>query len=118
MCDCGSTITVTQSNLNSGHTLSCGCLSNEKLRERMKLVDGTSVVNIERNLGNRLSSNNTSGHTGVYQQRKTGYWYAQIGFKGKRYHLGCFNNKEDAVRARIRAEESMFGDFLEWYYSE
>ncbi len=118
VCECGSTITTTQTNLQNGHTKSCGCFSNEKLLERQKLVDGTSVANLERNLSNKLSSNNTSGHTGVYRQARTGYWIAQIGFKGKRYHLGCFYNKEDAVKARIRAEESVFGDFLDWYYSE
>lgn len=42
-------------------------------------------------------------------------WTAQIGFQGKNYHLGRFEKKEDAIKARKKAEEKIFGDFLKWY---
>lgn len=64
-----------------------------------------------------LWSSNTSGYTGVYQNKKTGRWIANITFKGKKYHLGTFDKIEDAVRARKLGEE-MHDDFLKWYYEE
>ena len=32
--------------------------------------------------------------------------------KGKQMHLGTYSNYEDAVKARQRAEEEIFGQFL------
>lgn len=66
--------------------------------------------------GRRLSSN-TSGYTGVYKNKKSGKWVAQITFKGKTYYLGAYSNIQDAVKRRRIAEE-MFDEFLDWYYSE
>lgn len=43
-------------------------------------------------------------------------WRAQIVFKGKNYYLGRYSKKEDAIKARKKAENSMFGEFLKWYY--
>lgn len=63
----------------------------------------------------RTISSNTSGYNGVYRNRKSGRWTAQITFKGKTYYLGSFDDIEDAVKARRRGEE-MYEDFLEWYY--
>lgn len=39
-----------------------------------------------------------------------------IGFKGKRYYLGTFENYVDAVRARLDAEEMIHGGFLRDYH--
>lgn len=61
--------------------------------------------------------NNTSGIRGVYQNKRSQKWVAQITFKGRTYYLGSFENKEDAAKARQRGEE-MYEDFLAWYYAE
>jgi hypothetical protein len=45
-----------------------------------------------------------SGVTGVYFNRKVGKWAAQITFNGNSKHLGYFDNKEDAIAARKKAE--------------
>lgn len=50
----------------------------------------------------RLSVKNTSGHKGV-SQYKNGKWTAQIYVKRKKKHLGYFENKEDAIKAREKA---------------
>lgn len=116
LCDCGNETEVSQTNLQAGHTKSCGCLQREIGRDNLKLVDGTSVTIIENRMKSTTSAN-TSGYNGVYQERKTGMWAAQITFKGRTYYLGRYAKLEDAVKARKRGEE-MYSRFLEWYYTE
>lgn len=46
--------------------------------------------------------NNTSGHAGVYQQKKQSKsWCANIWLNGKNQHIGSFYTKEEAVLARV-----------------
>ncbi len=111
-CDCGKETVVSQTELQSGGTQSCGCLQKERSAECLALLDGTSVALLERN--KKLRRNNKSGHTGVFQA-KDGKWIAYISFKKKRYWLGRFSDFQDAVRARQRGEE-LHDDFLAWYY--
>ncbi len=54
---------------------------------------------------------NSSGAKGVYWSRKTKKWRAQIGHKGKRIHLGLFNEKEAAAAAYERAAKTIHGEF-------
>lgn len=114
-CDCGNEAVVGQTNLQSGKTKSCGCLQGTVIRETLQLIDGTSVRLLKSNR-NTLMSSNTSGCTGVYQNRK-GKWIAQITLKGKTYYLGSYTEKDEAIRARKRGEE-MHDEFLRWYYLE
>ena len=115
-CDCGNEAIVGQSLLLEGKTKSCGCLQKEVVHNNLKLVDGTSVTLLEHGSG-KLASNNTSGYTGVYFHKRSGRWVASIRFKGKYYHLGSFDNKNDAVKARQRGEK-LHENFIKWYYSE
>lgn len=96
-CDCGKETVVGQTNLQSGKTKSCGCLQEKQLLENLKLCEGTSVTILEANRG-RLLPTNTSGVTGVYRNRRTGRWCAQITFKRKTYYLGAYEKKDDAIR--------------------
>ncbi len=114
-CDCGNETVVGQTLLQTGKTKSCGCVQAEIYRENLKLIDGTSIVALEKS--KQLRVTNTSGYTGVYQDKKTGKWIARITFKGKAYSLGSYDAIEDAVKARHRGEE-MHDDFLNWYYSD
>lgn len=116
LCDCGNETIVGQTLLQSGKTKSCGCIQAETIKENLKLVDGTSVTMLEA-AKERLISSNTSGYTGVYQDKKSGKWRAQITFKKKTYYLGSFEKIEDAIKARRRGEE-IHDNFLKWYYSE
>lgn len=58
----------------------------------------------------RLRSNNASGHVGVqfYPNAKKG-WRAFIVADGKRYALGSFVTKEEAIEARLRGEVLHWG---------
>ena len=115
-CDCGEETVVEQSRLQSGKTKSCGCLGRQKILENLNLVDGTSVTILESKLNKRVIASNSSGYNGVYQNKKTGKWIAQISFKKKTYYLGSYEKLQDAVEARRRGE-AMYDDFLDWYYN-
>lgn len=115
-CDCGRETVVGQTLLQSGKTKSCGCLQQKVIYDNLKLVDGTSVTILEA-VKRRPSACNRSGYTGVYQNKHTGKWVAQITFQRKTYSLGSFAEIGDAIKARKRGEE-MHDNFLAWYYSE
>ncbi|MDD6878095.1 MAG: AP2 domain-containing protein [Clostridiaceae bacterium] len=115
VCECGNETIVGQTLLQSGKTKSCGCLKSTSILDTLKLCDGTSVTILE-TTKKHLFRTNKSGYTGVYQNKKTGKWVAQITFKRKTYYLGTYNDLEDAVKARKSGEEKR-DDFLEWYYS-
>lgn len=53
-------------------------------------------------------ANNTSGHTGVSFRKDK--WEARICYKQIRYELGYFDNKEDAIAARLSAEQALKAD--------
>ena len=123
-CDCGNKKEIRASELLNGGTKSCGCLRSEKGRESGKklsasdgfkkynekaLVDGTKLDQL-----NKIKNkNNTSGHKGVSWNKRNKKWITYITFQGKRIHLGYFDKKEDAIKARLKAEEEFFVPILE-----
>jgi hypothetical protein len=54
---------------------------------------------------------NTSGITGVVWNKGKQKWVAQIQYKNKMRYLGGFINKDDAIYARLQAEQKYFGEF-------
>ena len=58
-----------------------------------------------------LSRKNTSGISGVSWFKKTSQWRARITVDKKEIHLGCFSNKDDAIKARLLAEKKYFKEF-------
>lgn len=58
-----------------------------------------------------LYKNNTSGFTGVIWVKQIQKWQAAIMLNRKTIYLGVFNNKEDAIKARLQAENKYFGEF-------
>lgn len=50
-------------------------------------------------------SDNKSGVTGVWWDKRLSKWSAGIRLDGRTKHLGRFNTKEDAIAARLRAEK-------------
>lgn len=57
----------------------------------------------QRNL--RLLKNNKSGHPGVGWVERDQRWYARVTVNDKPIHLGYFEQKEDAIAARMAANE-------------
>lgn len=70
------------------------------------------VATSQENTCNRNKfSNNTSGFIGVSWYEKSSLWSAYITKYGNRIHLGRYNDKEDAIKARLMAEKQYFGEF-------
>ena len=57
-----------------------------------------------------IKSNNTTGHTGVHKN-KNGLYEAYINVDKNKFHLGIFDNYEDAVKIREKAEVEYFGEY-------
>lgn len=62
-------------------------------------------------MNKKLRSNNKSGFTGVTWKENIHKWTAQITINGSHIHLGLFTSKEDAIKARIEAEQKYFGEY-------
>lgn len=63
----------------------------------------------QNNMNMPIKSTNTSGYTGI-RKRKNKY-QARITINGKEVSLGCYDNFDDAVKARKKAEEKYFGEY-------
>ena len=118
-CNCGRETVVITKRLRDGHRTSCGC-DNENFgkppnvagRASLTYVEGTCVEMIQ---SDTVRRNNTSGVTGVDWLTRKRRWRASICFKGVRRSLGTFENFDDAVEARKRAEAELHQPFLEKY---
>jgi hypothetical protein len=75
-------------------------ISNLRLADRYQQMGNTKV-----------SVKNTSGFRGVVWHKRDKKWQASIRVKGKRVHIGLFDNREDAARAYNAAAVSTFGEF-------
>lgn len=115
-CKCGKECDYSEDALMHGNNVSCGCYREtvlpKMLNEHLHRIDGTCVEHLKR----KMRADNTSGHIGVYPTR-AGHWAVYIGFKGKKYYLGTYEKKSDALAARLKGEE-MHDEFLDWYYKE
>ncbi len=58
-----------------------------------------------------LQSNNTSGVTGVSWSKQNKKWMVQITVNKKTLTIGFFDDKFDAIKARLEAEIKYFGAF-------
>ena len=115
-CDCGNEVEVTEDGLLHGNYKSCGCLRQEIWKElpgQLHMVDGTCVEMLEKR---KHRSDNNSGFRGIYHMNN-GKYRATIGFKGKRFYIGTFKNYEDAVQARLEAENTIHGGFVQAWYT-
>ena len=125
-CECGNRKEIRANNLTKAKdpTRSCGCIQREKafavgcatIAENSKQRLETDT-RFHTNFGvieqNEPPKNNHSGHKGVFYNKSRGLWEAYISVHGKRIYLGRYSVKEDAVKARIRAEEEYFLPLIE-----
>ncbi len=111
VCKCGKEIEVPSTSLIEGNTTSCGCLNIEILQHINRYEEGTELrAALQEKI---LNPNSASGYVGV--QPKRDKWTAYINYKGVRYHLGTYNNMEEAVKARARAKELVMEDAARIY---
>lgn len=69
------------------------------------------VTNAENLRNRRVRSDSKSGVLGVWYNKPSKKWIAQITVNGKKTHLGVFETLEEARKARIEAEKKYFGEF-------
>lgn len=114
-CSCGRELEVSEDGLVHGNYRSCGCLKQEVQQQivtRLTKVDDTCVEWLEKR---KHRKDNTSGFRGLCL-RKDGRYRVTIGFKKQRFYVGTFRDFDDAVKARLEAEELIHGGFLKAYY--
>jgi len=75
------------------------------------LVNLRFVTYSENNMNKLIYSNNKSGTTGVYWRSTRNTWVARIEIDKKMKYLGCFTNKENAIKARKDAQDLYFGEY-------
>lgn len=124
-CDCGNIVSVLDFYLIHGKTKSCGCWRADKARKHLENIrDITNKANKELSidgtrisaLKQKVSSNSKTGIKGV-SKIKDGKYIAYIKLKGKRKHLGTYEDIEEAEKARKKAEEMYFKPILDEYNS-
>lgn len=119
VCECGGRKSIVGHSLREGNTRSCGCIHRERASEvGTRTVAKNSEVQIQTNRAYRTNfqviesktppRNNKSGHKGVWWNEKRGMWEAYIQIHGKRKNLGRYYRKEEAIAARVAAEEEYF----------
>ena len=69
----------------------------------------TNTENIRHRVN--LNKNNTSGHIGVYWNKRRQRWYACIMVDGRSINLGSSTNLEEAIAMRKAGEDKYFGEF-------
>jgi mRNA-degrading endonuclease HigB of HigAB toxin-antitoxin module len=89
-------------------------------------IDHNELNNLESNLRQctksqnsqnvSISTKNKSGVIGVWWKPKDDSWGASIQVNNKRYYLGSFKDKNDAIVARLTAEKKYCGEFAPQQY--
>ena len=69
------------------------------------------VTNSQNQMNRNVPIQNVTGFRGVSWHKRKNAWIAQIGLNGKLKYIGIFKKFEDAVNARIKAENHYFGEY-------
>lgn len=91
LCDCGNISIVNKVYLLSGSRRSCGCLYSDNSLKNKK----------------SYKTNRHSDRKGVTYNENTYKWVARLAYKGVAYALGYYYKYDEAVAARVRAENEV-----------
>ena len=81
-------------------------------RSNNNVINLRFATHSQNNQNESLSSNNTSGHKGVLFEPCSKTWQARITIDGIRINIGYYENKEDAIQARITRANQLFEVFV------
>lgn len=117
----GYVVSMTSGKTVQLHNLLFYGTENYKKRGKVDHADRNNLNNLDENLRQATKSqqqanrgrfiNNTSGFTGVYWKKQHNKWQASLTYKGKYMHLGFYDDKDEAVKARLKAEKEHLGEF-------
>lgn len=113
-CKCGNTCYHITTELRVHKPQSCGCIQKE-IAKRLAPLAGKKRTfkngSCANSFDSKKSAANTSGIKGVSYYKKTGKWRAQIRYASKNYHLGLYEDINDAAAARKEAENYVKENF-------
>lgn len=111
-CDCGNDVEISRGHIVAGDTLSCGCLRADDLKEKQQktVYSGTTISAIKNNKPNK--NNTTSGVKGVCFVSSRQEYKAYITIQKRNINLGYYKNKENAIKARKKAEEQYLNPII------
>lgn len=72
----------------------------------------------QNSMNRHTTSHNKCGKVGVTYRAYKNKYEAYIYVNGKNIYLGCYTDKDDAIKARIKAEQKYYGEFAETYSDE
>ena len=75
------------------------------VRDDNRLENLRDVTRQENQRNRAKSTNNTSGHTGVYWNKAADKWHSRIKIDGKYNNLGLYADLQDAIDVRKAAEK-------------
>ena len=76
-------------------------------------IDNLRWATIKENSQNvSISSRNKSGYKGVNWDKRYKRWRASIFENGLKVHIGCFESLDDAVKARQKKANEVFGEYV------
>lgn len=115
---CGKTVEVSLSNITrASPILRCaGCARDMKNKidviHSVTQIDGSSLSSVKSRMGGKVNRNSKTGVNGV-TKRPDGRYFAYINFKRKQIYLGQYEELDDAIAARKKAEKMIFGEYLD-----
>ena len=81
------------------------------IRDDNRLANLRVATRSENCRNSRKRSNNTTGYKGVWFDKRTGKFQAQIRINGKKKYLGLFLTPEEAHRAYAKAANTLHGEY-------
>jgi hypothetical protein len=69
------------------------------------------ATNDENQYNSSIRNDNSSGVKGLSLNKRSNKWEVHITHKGKKYHLGLFTDKNEAIRVRQLKANELFGEF-------
>lgn len=73
------------------------------IKDDNRLVNLREATQQENTRNSAMRKDNTSGVTGVYWYKRGQKWRSSIRVNERSIHLGCYDDKDDAIKARIAA---------------